>query len=97
MTKITNKLSAWLPIAMSGAAIVVLIVAFITTHGVIVRQPDEGTAAHLWQLLMGGQLPIIAYFIVRWSWQNTKQGLIVILLQLLAGLMACAPVYYFKL
>ena len=69
---IIKKPSAWIPIAMSVCALIVLATAFILAHGVIVREPDEGTAAHLWQLLMGGQLPIIAYFIIRWVWQNPK-------------------------
>ena len=31
-----------------------------------VREPDEGTAAHLWQLLMAAQLPLGAFFAAAW-------------------------------
>lgn len=48
---------------MSIAAIGILVVALAAGY---VRQPDEGTAAHLWQLLMAGQVPIVAFFAVRW-------------------------------
>ena len=57
--------SAFLPIAMSLAALGVLasaaIYGFLHGAGGIIRQPDEGTAAHLWQLLMAGQLPVLLY------------------------------------
>ena len=33
--------------------------------GGLVREPDEGSIAHLWQLLMAGQLPILAYFAIK--------------------------------
>ncbi len=65
--------SAFLPIAMS-----LLAVAVILTH--IARfgtapQADEGTAAHLWQLLMAGQLPIVALFAFSCLWgANIRRG-----------------------
>ena len=52
--------SAFLPIAMS-----LLAVGAVLSHIVLVGtgpQADEGTAAHVWQLLMAGQLPIILFF-----------------------------------
>ena len=56
--------SAFLPVTMSLLAIAVVIthIVFFGTA----RQPDEGTAAHLWQLLMAGQLPIVGFFAIRW-------------------------------
>ena len=45
--------SALLPIAMSVAALAVVL-GHIAIFGVV-RETDEGTAAHLWQLLMAGQ------------------------------------------
>jgi len=30
------------------------------------READEGAAAHLWQLLMAGQIPVIAFFAIKW-------------------------------
>ncbi len=30
------------------------------------REPDEGTGAHLWQLLMAAQLPLAAFFGITW-------------------------------
>lgn len=86
--------SAWLPIAMSLAALSVVF-GHIAMFG-IARQADEGTAAHLWQLLMAGQVPIIVYFAVKWLPRGPGQALPVLALQVVAALAACAPVYWFQ-
>jgi uncharacterized membrane protein HdeD (DUF308 family) len=73
-----------------------LVVGHIAIFG-IVHEADEGTAAHLWQLLMAGQVPIVAYFAVKWLPQTPGNALRVLALQFVAALAACAPVYWFKL
>ncbi len=83
--------SALLPPAMSVAALGVVAV-HIALAGTV-PQPDEGAAAHLWQLLMAGQFPVIAWFAVRWLPRLPRQALGVLALQFAAGLAACAPVY----
>jgi len=88
---IATRASALLPIAMSIAAIGVVALALTTGIG---RSPDadEGAAAHLWQLLMAGQIPVMAYFAVRWLPAAPREGVRVLLTQLAAGLAAAAPV-----
>jgi len=84
--------SAFLPIGMS-----LLAVAVVLTHLVLVgtaRQPDEGTPAHLWQLLMAGQLPIVLFFAVRWLPPAPRHALAVLALQVAAAVAALAPVYF---
>ena len=61
------------------------------------REPDEGTVAHLWQLLMGLQVPIIAFFAIRWLPASPRSAIAVLGLQLVAGVAAAAPVFYFHL
>jgi hypothetical protein len=83
--------SAFLPIGMSLVA-----VAVVLTHLVLAgtaRQPDEGTAAHLWQLLMAGQLPIILFFAIRWLPTAPRQALAVLALQAASAVAALLPVY----
>ena len=83
--------SAFFPIAMS-----LLAVGVVLTHLVFfgtARQPDEGTAAHVWQLLMAGQLPIILFFAIRWLPQARRYALLVLALQAAAAVAALAPVY----
>jgi hypothetical protein len=50
-------------------------------------------AAHLWQLLMAGQLPLVLYFAVKWLPHAPCPALRVLALQAVAIVAACAPVY----
>jgi hypothetical protein len=87
--------SAFLPVVMS-CAVLLMLVYFFARFG-IVHEPDEGTAAHLFQILMAGQIPIVGYFVVTWLPRFPKPALQVLVLQAAAALAAMAPVYYFKL
>lgn len=90
-----TKPSAYLPIAMSIAALA-LVGGYLALYG-IARGGDEGAVAHTWQLLMGGQLPLIAYFVVRWLREAPRQAAGVLVLQMTAGIAALAPVYLLHL
>jgi hypothetical protein len=83
--------SAVIPLAMSGAALS-LVLGHTAFFGVA-READEGTAAHLWQLLMSGQIPIIAFFAVKWLPRTPRQAIFVLVLQAIAVLAATAPVF----
>ena len=84
--------SAWLPIAMSLAALA-LVLVHLARFGAA-READEGTSAHLFQLLMAGQVPVLAFFAVKWLPQAPRQTLQVLALQVGAALAALAPVYW---
>jgi hypothetical protein len=93
--------SAFLPLAMSLTALAVVGVAAIHDilrygHG-LVREPDEGTAAHLWQLLMAGQLPVLLFFAIKWLPRAPRQTLYVLALQAGAALASMAPVFFLGL
>ena len=83
--------SALLPLAMSCAA-VAIVLGHIAMSGVG-READEGTTAHLWQLLMAGQLPVVAFFAIKWLPRSPRQALLVLALQAGAALAAMAPVF----
>jgi hypothetical protein len=87
--------SGFIPVAMSLAAFA-LVVGHIAIFGVV-HEADEGTAAHLWQLLMAGQIPVVAYFAVKWLPRIPRNALRVLAVQFFAALAACVPVYWFKL
>ena len=94
-TNLRNTLkypSAFLPITMSLFAVAV-VMTHIALFGTA-RQPDEGAAAHLWQLLMAGQLPIVAFFGIRWLPQAPRDALLALALQATAAVAALAPVYF---
>lgn len=73
-----------------------LVVVHIAAYGTA-READEGTVAHLWQMLMALQLPIIGFFAVRHVPQHRSAAVAVLGLQFLAGVAAVAPVFYFHL
>ena len=87
--------SAFIPLGMSGAALAVVLV-----HRALAGtapQADEGAAAHIWQLLMAGQVPVIARFATRSLPRAPRRGALILLLQFLACLAAVAPVFFMKL
>lgn len=87
--------SAWVPLAMSLAALA-LVLGHVAMFGAV-READEGTAAHLWQLLMAGQVPVVAFFAIKWLPRTPRQALLVLALQGGAALAALAPVYFLNL
>jgi len=86
-----KKPTAWLPLAMSLAVIVMLGVAY--ARGRLVPSADEGAEAHIFQILMAAQLPIIAFFAIQWLPRAPRPALAVLGLQAVASLAACAPVF----
>jgi hypothetical protein len=82
--------AAWLPLAMSLAA-----VAMVLGHAAIfgvVHEADEGTAAHVFQLLMAAQIPIVVFFALKWLPRLPREALLVLALQAGAALAAIAAV-----
>jgi hypothetical protein len=92
---ILKRVTAWMPVVMSGAALAIVLI-HIARFGTA-PEADEGAAAHLWQMMMAGQLPIIAFFAIKWVPRTPKPALLVLALQAIAGLAAMAPVFYFGL
>lgn len=83
--------SAFLPLAMSTGALVVVL-GYLGLHGAA-PQPDEGAAAHTWQLLMAGQVPIILFFAAQWLPETPRQAARVLAIQVAAAVAAAAPVF----
>ena len=92
--------SAYLPVAMSLAALAMVLGAVavdLARGGAIARDPDEGAVAHLFQLLMTVQWPIMLFFAVKWLRRAPRQTLGVLGLQAATWLAGCAPVYFLHL
>ena len=83
--------SAFLPVAMSLGALATVVI-FIALHGTA-PQAVEGAAAHIWQLLMPAQAPMVLFFAIKWVPQSPRQALPILALQVGAGLAAMAPVF----
>ncbi len=91
-----KKRSACVPILMSVAALT-LVLGSIAAGSGMVRDRDEGAVAHIWQLLLVGQLPFLAYFVFRWLPSEPRQTLCILAVQIGAALAAMAPVYFLGL
>jgi hypothetical protein len=83
--------SAFLPVTMSLCALATVLI-FIGFHGTG-PQPEEGAAAHIWQILMAVQVPIVLFFAFKWVPQAPKQAVPILALQVGAALAAMAPVF----
>jgi len=86
--------SALLPVALSLAALATIVVQ-VATHGVA-PQPDEGAAAHIFQLLMVAQVPIVVFFALKWIPRDPLRAAQVLAIQVAAILVAFAPVYILR-
>ncbi len=82
--------SAFLPLVMSLGALA-MVVWYVAAHGVV-RQPDESAQARVWQVLMAAQVPVIVYFALRWLPRETRSAWMVLALQVVAAVLAAAPV-----
>jgi hypothetical protein len=79
---------------MSMAALVTVLY-HIARFG-IAPETDEGAAAHIWQLLMAGQLPVVVFYATKWLPRAPRLALQVLAAQLGAALAALAPVYLLR-
>ena len=95
MNSTLRQPSAFLPVAMSLVALA-LVLGHVALFGVV-HEADEGTVAHVWQILMAMQVPIMAFFAIMYVPQKPKQALLVLALQIAAALTACTPVFFLKL
>jgi hypothetical protein len=84
--------SIYVPLTMSLAALA-LVVGHAWVFG-IVHEADEGTAAHLWQILMAAQLPFVAYFLLNWLPKRPAESLQMLALLAATWLANFAGVYW---
>jgi hypothetical protein len=89
--------SAWIPIAISLAALA-LLVGYVAIFGITneTNDADEGAPARIFQLLMVLQLPIIAYFAIKWLPKRPKQSLLILALQAVAWIAPIATVIWLE-
>ena len=95
MRTMMKQPSAFLPVAMSFAALATVL-GHVARFGVA-READEGAAAHIFQLLMIAQVPIVAFFGIKWLPRTPRQALPILGLQAAAALAALAPVFLLNL
>lgn len=94
-TSMIKKPSAFLPLGMSLAALATVIIHIILFG--VARQADEGAAAHIFQLLIIAEVPIVAFFTIKWLPRFPRQTLETLALQLFAVLAVLAPIFFLNL
>ena len=87
--------SAFVPPVLSLAALAI-VGCHVAMYGPT-PEADEGTAAHLWQLLMAAQLPFMALFFFKWFLSTPRVAAPILVLQIVSALAAMAPVYLLHL
>ncbi|OGZ29604.1 MAG: hypothetical protein A2931_04390 [Candidatus Niyogibacteria bacterium RIFCSPLOWO2_01_FULL_45_48] len=95
MNSIIKKPSAWIPIAIPLIFFAYLVIC-ISIFG-IVRNEDEGTAAHLFQLWLVFEPLAVGFFAVKWLPRAPKQVLFILALQIVAALLPMSIVFSLKL
>lgn len=83
--------SAFAPILMSLAGLALVLVHY--AHFGIVPEADEGASAHLFQLPMAAQIPVILWFAGRWLPAKPWRALLVLVAQAFAAGAAFLSVY----
>jgi hypothetical protein len=92
---LVRKPSGVVPIVMSALAFMTVISA-VALFGAR-PEPDEGAAAHIFQILIAGQVPFLAWFAFHWLRRDVRSAATVIGLQIVAIAIALFPVWYFGL
>jgi len=82
--------SAAIPLGMSAGAFITVLIHIISIGAS--PSADEGTAAHLFQILLAGQAPFVAFFALKWLPRMPSEAMLVIAMQAAAALIALAPV-----
>ena len=90
-----NRVTGFAPVAMSIAAYFLVLAAVATRWQV--DQPDEGTAAHLFQLWVAAQVPIVLVYLASAAWKRPWAILRTLLIQAAAVGIAFSAVFLARL
>jgi hypothetical protein len=86
--------STWIPLAMSLAALAMILVFAAINGFASSGNGDEGAPARIFQLIMLVQLPIAGYFAVKWLPKQPKQSFMVLALQVIAWIIPIVTIIY---
>ena len=90
-----NRISAVAPFVMSLSAFILVLVAVATGWDKGIK--DEGSAAHIFHLLIALQMPFVLAFLVTADWKRFMRVAGIVSLQVAAVALAFDPVAVFKL
>ena len=90
--RLLKQPSAFMPIILSLAGLA-LVLVHAARYGVV-HEADEGTSAHIFQLLMLAQVPVIIFFAFKWLSREPRQAMLVLALHAMGIFAAFAAVYF---
>ncbi|MBI3627134.1 MAG: hypothetical protein HY220_00055 [Candidatus Sungbacteria bacterium] len=96
MNSIIKQPSAWVPVALSFAVFAAMLI-YIGIAGIPVRETDEGTGAHLFQIWLVLEVLMVAFFALKWLPKMPKSALLVLMLQIAALSLPMSIVFSLKL
>jgi hypothetical protein len=92
MRSLLKEPSAYLSLAMALSCLA-LVLGHFAVYGNL-HEVDEGAAAHIFQILMAAQVPIVGYFAIKWLPRSPSQALQVLAMWAAVVIAAFAGVYF---
>jgi len=92
MRSLLKEPSAYLSLALALSCLA-LVLGHFAVYGNL-HEVDEGAAAHIFQILMVAQVPIVGYFAIKWLPQSPTQALQVLAIWAAVVIAAFAGVYF---
>ena len=89
-----NRICAVAPVVISTIAFLIALLGGMAAAG---READEGTSAHIFQLLIVAQVPFVVGFLATADWRRGRGVVRTTAVQMAALAIAFAPVFYFLL
>lgn len=90
-----NRLSGIAPIVLSLVALGLAML--VVTTGWERHLKDEGAAAHLFQLMIAAEVPLVVLFLATADWRQARTVVTLLGCQAAALMLAFVPVAYFRL
>lgn len=92
MRSLLKEPSAYLSLAMALACLA-LVVGHFAVYGNL-HEVDEGAAAHIFQILMVAQVPVVGYFAIKWLPRSPIETVQVLAMWAAVVIAAFAGVYF---
>ena len=92
MRSLLKEPSAYLSLALALSCLA-LVLGHFAVYGNL-HEVDEGAAAHIFQILMVAQVPIVGYFAIKWLPQSPTHALQVLAIWAAVVIAAFAGVYF---
>jgi hypothetical protein len=92
MKSLLKEPSAYLSLAMALSCLA-LVLGHFAVYGNL-HEVDEGAAAHIFQLLMVAQVPIVGYFAIKWLPRSPTEAVQVLAIWAAVVIAAFAGVYF---